>query len=540
MKKKLLLLLAWFPIMLIGQNAVDKTIMVIADPHVMAESLSDNGEAFDSMLTKQRKMLDMSEMAFKALVDTALFYHPSLVLIPGDLTKDGELASHDVVLSQLERLQEVGIKTLLIPGNHDIGGTAYSYFGEEKTSVETLADTDWESTYAMVYDQAIAKDPHSHSYVAEPLSGVTVIGIDASHNDGEGALSDSTLAWVLQQADDATQKDNMIIVMCHWQLLEHVDEGGILMESGLLQNADVVRDSLMKHGVHLVLTGHMHVNSISTYRDTINISSDSIVEVSTGSPITYPCPYRWLTLSNKNSTVEIETMYLTSLPGYEELISYSREWMREHTMNIIPSLSVKMFDKVSITLENELTEMTQGMPMGGMIVSMMKNMLPKTDEEKIAIVNKYFANTLIELYLLHSLANEPEYIEADSLAQNIYDGIDVMLHEMTDAVLKNYQSIQAQLISAVKESNQVSIQSLVEDRTNWASANYSDQTNDLYVKLRINKEQEQQPTNVENATIQKAEDTAIYDILGRRIADTQCLRPGMIYIQNGKKFVVNK
>jgi hypothetical protein len=310
------------------------------------------------------------------------------------------------------------------------------------------------------------------------------------------------------------------------------------MESGLLQNAEVVRDSLMKHGVHLVLTGHMHVNSISTYRDTTNISNDSIVEVSTGSPITYPCPYRWLTLSNDNSTVDIETMYLTSLPSYEELISYSREWMREHTMNIIPSLSVKMFDKVSITLENELTEMTQGMPMGGMIVSMMKNMLPKTDEEKIAIVNKYFANTLIELYLLHSLANEPEHIEADSLAQNIYDVIDVMLHEMTDAVLKNHQSIQAQLISAVKESNKVSIQSLVEDRTNWASANYSDQTNDLYVKLRIS--EERQATYVENTTIQKVEDTAIYDILGRRIADTQCLRPGMIYIQNGKKFVVNK
>ena len=161
MKKKLLLLLAWFPIMLIGQNAVDKTIMVIADPHVMAESLLDSGVAFDDMIAKQRKMLDMSEMAFKALVDTALFYHPSLVLIPGDLTKDGELVSHNVVLSQLERLQEVGIKTLLIPGNHDIGGTAYSYIGEEKTSVETLADTDWESTYAMVYDQAIAKDPHS-------------------------------------------------------------------------------------------------------------------------------------------------------------------------------------------------------------------------------------------------------------------------------------------------------------------------------------------------------------------------------------------
>lgn len=324
MNKKLLLLLAWLPMLIMGQTSVDNTIMVIADPHVMANTLSDNGEAFDSMMTNQRKMLDISEIAFTSLIDTALLYHPSLVLIPGDLTKDGELESHSVVLTQLERLQDAGIKTLVIPGNHDIGGRAYKYQGTNKTIVETLSDENWESTYSMIYEQAIAKDTHSHSYVAEPLSGVTVIGIDATHNNGEGSLSDSTLTWILQQADDAHQKGNMIIAMCHWQLLDHVDEGGMMIESGLLQNSETVRNSLMEHGVRLVLTGHMHVNSISTYRDTINISTDSIVEISTGSPITYPCPYRWITVSNNNSTLTVETMYLNSLPDYEDLTTYSR------------------------------------------------------------------------------------------------------------------------------------------------------------------------------------------------------------------------
>ena len=534
MKKKLLLLLVCLSF-LMGYAADDNTIMVIADPHVMAESLADDGAAFDAMMAKQRKMLDLSELAFEALIDTALVRQPSLVLIPGDLTKDGELISHNVVLAQLERLQEAGINALVIPGNHDIGGTAYAYQGENRTAVETLADSDWESTYTMVYEQAIAKDAHSHSYVAEPLSGVTIIGIDASHNAGEGALSDTTLAWILQQADEACQKGNMIIAMCHWQLLEHVDEGGVIMESGLLQNSELVRDSLMKHGVHLVLTGHMHINSISTYRDTTNVTNDSIVEVSTGSPITYPCPYRWFTLSNNNSTVEVETMYLTSLPNFDDLTSYSREWMREHTTNIIPSLLVKMFDKAAIVLENELTEMTQGMTMGSMIVAMMKKMLPQTDEEKIVLINKHLTNTIIELYLLHSDANEYEHAEADSLVQSIYDGIDAMIHELTDAVLKNYQSIQEQLIAAVQESNKVAIQSLVEDRTDWAS-NYSDQTDDLRVKLRIS--EEQQMTYIDNTIILNEGDMSIYDILGRRIADGQSLIRGVIYIQNGKKFMV--
>lgn len=533
MKKKLLLLLAWLPLMM-GYAAGDNTIMVIADPHVMAESLADDGAAFDAMMAKQRKMLDLSQMAFEALIDTALVRQPSLVLIPGDLTKDGELASHNVVMAQLERLQEAGIKTLVIPGNHDIGGSAYAYEGENRTAVETLADSDWETTYAMVYEQAIAKDANSHSYVAEPLSGVTIIGIDASHNAGEGSLSDATLAWILQQADEARQKGNMIIAMCHWQLMEHVDEGGVVMESGLLKNADVVRNSLMAHGVRLVLTGHMHVNSISTYSDTTNVTNDSIVEISTGSPITYPCPYRWLTLSNNNTTVEVETINLVSLPDYGNLTAYSREWMREHTMNIIPSLSVKMFDKATIVLENKLTEMTQGMPMGSTIVAMMKKMLPQTEDEKVALINKYLTNTIIELYLLHSDGNEYEHAEADSLAQSLFDEIDLMAHELTDAVLKNYKSIQEKLITAIKESNEVPLRSLVEDRTNWGSV-YSDRTDDLSIQLRVNGQQDS--TDVENIIIDDEVDMIIYDILGRRIADGQRLIPGMIYIQNGKKFV---
>ena len=535
MNKKLLLLLAWLPMLLMGQNLVDNKIMLIADPHVMANSLSDNGEAFNSMMTGQRKMLDLSEQAFTALVDTALLYKPSLVLIPGDLTKDGELASHNAVLTQLNRLHEAGIKTLLIPGNHDIGGSAYSYIGANKTSVETLTDDAWESTYSMVYNQAVTKDANSHSYVSEPLAGVTIIGIDASHNNGEGSLSDATLTWILQQADAAQQKGNMIIAMCHWQLLEHVDDGGVLMESGLLQNAESVRNNLMAHGVHLILTGHMHVNSISTYRDTTGVSTDSIVEISTGSPITYPCPYRWLTISNDRSSVKIETSYLTSLADHKDLTAYSKTWMQAHTKNIIPTLAVKLFDNASSVIENTLTEMVKGNPMGNLIISTMQKYLQQPDERKIALINKHLTNTIVELYILHSIANEPERNEADSLAQAMYDSMENLMHELTDEAFKNYQSIQEALISAVKESKRTAIQSLVEDRTNWASENYSDQTNDLSGKLYINKAQEETP--IENVTTSPKEDLNIYDIFGR-VVNKQNLQPGTIYIQNGQKFII--
>ena len=508
--------------------SAQERVMVVADPHVLAGSLIENGSAMDEMMAGQRKMLDISEAAFVAMVDTALAYKPALVLIPGDLTKDSEMASHDGVLQQLQRLKVAGINTLLIPGNHDIESQAYAYRGDETIAVECLTDQQWESKYAMVYEHALAKDPNSHSYVAEPMHGVTIIGIDAAHKAGEGYLSDETLQWILQQADSARTKGNMIIAMAHWQLLEHVDKGGVTMESGRLLNADHVRDQLMMHGVRLLLTGHMHINSISTYRDTLHMSTDSIVEISTGAPITYPCPYRWLTIADDRTTVDVQTDNLTALPPYDDLTHYSREWMREHVNVIIPALSVRLYDQAEDVIENYIVT---NVPMGGVIFNMLKNVLPQTDEAKVELVKKHMGTTIVELYLLHSDANEPEHTTADSLAQAMYTGASNMIHELTDGVMKNYASMQQVMIDMVCNTLKEPIQSLVEDRTHWASTYHSDRTDDLRITLLIN--EPLQPTGLQHTFTPK--DNVQYDILGRRVSNTY--KTNTIYIQHGRKIM---
>lgn len=521
-----------FLVVFSSMTFAQERVMVIADPHVLASSLVEEGAAMDKMMAGQRKMLDLSEVAFTALVDTALLHKPALVLIPGDLTKDSEVASHDVVVEQLSRLQSAGINTLVIPGNHDIGGKAFAYRGGESVPVESLSDSEWESKYAMVYEQALAKDPNSHSYVAEPLRGVTVLGIDASHEDGEGYLSDETLAWVLAQADEANAKGNMILAMCHWQVLEHVDDGGMITDiSARLQAADTIRDELMAHGVHMLLTGHVHVNSISTYRDTIAVIGDSIVEISTGSPITYPCPYRWLTIASDRSTVEVSTAMLSALPEQDDLTTYSREWMKEHIEIMMPSLSVRLYDKAASVMEKRVEDMLKNVPMGSMLISAFKKSLPQTDEEKYALVNKHLASTIVDLYLLHSIANEPQHAEADSLAQAMYTGIGAMIHELTDAVLKSFVALQEEMITNIQNANRPAIQSLVEDRTHWASPMYSDQTDDLLGKWVINEVLSY--TKVENV-VHSGVNGTIYDVLGRRVTDKA--KHG-IYIENGKKII---
>ena len=82
-------------------------IMLISDPHVLAPELIINkGEALDNTNRLDRKLNDYSSAIFDEIIATALKEKPDLFLISGDLTKDGELLSHQYVVQKLYELKE--------------------------------------------------------------------------------------------------------------------------------------------------------------------------------------------------------------------------------------------------------------------------------------------------------------------------------------------------------------------------------------------------------------------------------------------------
>ena len=102
---------------------MDKTIKiaVISDLHVMApELLKKDGSAFEQYLNRDRKMLRESAEILDTLVGDIIDLNPQLVLVTGDLTKDGERASHLLVAEQLRRLTDAGIQVLVVPGNQNL------------------------------------------------------------------------------------------------------------------------------------------------------------------------------------------------------------------------------------------------------------------------------------------------------------------------------------------------------------------------------------------------------------------------------------
>ena len=477
-------------------------VMVIADPHVYPQALiAQDTATFNAYMKGQRKMVDLSEPIWHALIDTALAKQPSLVLIPGDLTRDGENESHAIVKAGLDTLRAHGIRTLVIPGNHD------------------LPDANWESLYFGAND-VYMKDPNSHSYATQPLQGLTVIGIDGSDgNAGTGKLSPSTLAWILARADEAVAQGRTIIAMAHWQILEHFDQQGTLESACRFKDADALRDSLMAHGVHLVLTGHFHVNGITTFRDTTSLTNDSLVEISTGSPITYPCPYRWLTFSEDKSTMTVQTDYLMAVDTIADLYTYSRNWMAEHTANMIPTLALRAWNKVDSKWDNTIVPMLKdkGKLSDITIAYIHDYMLPSTDEERIDITRRHLGNAAINLYLFHSEANEFERPElGQALADSVYAGMDGMMYECFGMLVDLISSIQVMAHEMAKEP----VQSLVEDKTQWKSALYADITDDLHPTLVINA-----PQNFEGLDNQQS-----------NINYRKFFKDGQLYIQVGDIF----
>ena len=291
----------------------DSKIIVLSDPHVMApELLVNEGTAWTNYLAGQRKLVDYSKALFdEMIIRLKRDIRPGLVLITGDLSKDGETVSHKYVVSKLDELRAVGIKTLVIPGNHDRGANinAVYFDGESTTAAEVASDASFASLYANYgYGEESERDENSLSYVCEPITGLVVIGIDSGTG---GTIPAATLTWVCNKAQEANNNGKQVIAMMHHPLIPHFTGANTFVETVSVADYANVRNSLADAGIRVIFTGHIHTSDIA--KDYNSDLSKHIYDVNTGSLISYPCDYRTITLSNDLSTLNITTSSITEI-----------------------------------------------------------------------------------------------------------------------------------------------------------------------------------------------------------------------------------
>ena len=326
-------------VLLCGISTFAQTkIVVLSDTHVMApELLVSDGSAWQQFLSADRKMVDHSKTLFDTMIErlkTEL--KPQLVLITGDITKDGELLSHQYVAGKLNELHQCGIQTLVIPGNHDLGTrNALCYDGANTTKAATISAVDFAKLYAPYgYDEHSDRENSTLTYCTEPIPGLVVIGIDSGEN---GWLSRLTLNWVCNKAEEAHKAGKQVLAMMHHPLFPHFYGVDKFVKTAVITDYEQVRNRLADAGIRVVLTGHFHTSDIAK-----NFNADlskSIIDISTGSLISYPCDYRVLTLSADLRQLNVTTGHVTTIPGDDHFSDTAKERLTESIRTQVEDMS---------------------------------------------------------------------------------------------------------------------------------------------------------------------------------------------------------
>ncbi len=301
----------------------DARFAVMSDLHYYDTSLGTTGAAFEEVLGSDRKLLKETAELLDLAIDDILASGVDFVLIPGDLTKDGEVINHTGVATALERLSDAGVQAYVIPGNHDANNPeAFEFDGDEEVPVEALTQTEFPEFYRdFGYGEAILRDENTSSYVAEPVDGLWLLALDSTRSEenepgGEevtaGAFTQEQVQWIEQVLQDAQAQDKTVICMMHHGVVEHWEGQSKLHPEYLVEDYPYVGELLASHGVRVVFTGHYHAQDIARadFGD-----SGFIYDVETGSLATAPCPVRYCELSGQQLAIDSTTIVDELRPG---------------------------------------------------------------------------------------------------------------------------------------------------------------------------------------------------------------------------------
>lgn len=308
---------------------------VFSDPHIYSPTLGF-GAGFQRYLDGDRKLLRESVNILEEVITALGTETADFVIVSGDLTKDGELASHALAASLLSRIEGGGKPVYVVPGNHDIlNPHAVRYDGDTEEPTDSVTAQDFARIYGQFgFDEALRRDTDSLSYLVEPVDGLWLLALDSClyrQNEAEGtpvtdgAFSNVTLAWIESALIEAGRAGKAVISTMHHNLLEHFKgQDGDFEEYVLDKSADVAR-LLANYNVRLVFTGHYHAQDIVVAR---RVKGRLLYDIETGSLVTYPNPYRFVQLEGQKATISTRTV--TSIPGYETgFPAYARQFLAD-------------------------------------------------------------------------------------------------------------------------------------------------------------------------------------------------------------------
>ena len=330
-------------------------IGIISDTHYLSEQLMDDGYATENYIYTTARDIRNVPLLLDSVFTDFLDNNIQILLISGDITKDGEMQSHTDFANKLGYLQEKGIRTFVIPGNHDIERNSKRFTGNKSFDTETISPAQFAEIYGKFgYNDALKRDAASLSYLASLDDNTWLLAIDIARDKQykkEGlpseALSEQTEEWIINILKEAKDKQIQVIGMMHWGLVEHLPYQSRLFPKYLINDWQRLAGLFADNGMEIIFTGHFHSNDISAFTsDTGNM----IYDIETGPLCCYPFVYRFAELTG--SGINITTKRIGSLAQAPSLAEQNRALLKQVAeKTAIPKIKSFGFDADTAALK---------------------------------------------------------------------------------------------------------------------------------------------------------------------------------------------
>lgn len=364
-------------IFLVGCAKPELTIVHVSDMHYFSPLLIENEDfMWKVAMESDGKDTVQSALIAQAFVDDMLKLKPDVVVITGDLTLNGEEASHEELRDLLGKLKDIGIEVYVMTGNHDVNMTAYRYTNDGVEEVPSFGSQRFEDHWwDFGYGNALSQDRWSNSYIAKLNEKTWLLTVD-SNTGSKGTIRKSTLDWIDENLAKAKQEGIRVISATHQNLFVHNEN---FVWGYQLNNAAALIELYEKYGVEVNLSGHLHVQTI--------VESNGIADIAVSALVDTPLQYGILTVSGDKLS------YRTREISNEALKSKAKEVFDECTRNKVknellnvsdPVVAQKMMD-IAVQLNREY----------------FLGRFSKVDEEALALwkeSDSFFAKYLVSIY----------------------------------------------------------------------------------------------------------------------------------------------
>lgn len=309
-------------------------IWVITDIHHLSPTLYDDGEYFQHIQATAGGMdIIYSSQRLEALVMQIEEEQPDILLVSGDLSLNGEYQSMIELADVFARIERLGTQVYVIPGNHDISNGWASHFTEDTlVRVRQVLPDDFRHIFAdFGYNEAVSVDDTSLSYVIKTQENLVLLMIDSNiytHEAGDGpptlngVLAEATKDWLWSYLDESVSDQDIVLPVVHHNTLHHFDS---VNDGYTLDNTEELQKILHYYSIPLVLSGHIHAQSIG---DMVFEDKFTLTEIVTGAFAMSPSAIGKLTLEHQGSIhydqlmLEVENWARSTNQTEDELLNY--------------------------------------------------------------------------------------------------------------------------------------------------------------------------------------------------------------------------